>query len=128
MPSRMIPALEHFSCRCSAGLLHLWAFSSMKTPLHAPHGIPSNRKNALDIRRRVMGLALIACTWLLFIPYIQSQQFPVRFYANETGLANLAVTAVTQDKKGYLWVGTENGVYRFDGSHFQRFGTEGGLR
>jgi len=76
----------------------------------------------------MMGLALIACTWLLFIPSIQAQQFPVRFYANETGLANLAVTAVTQDKKGYLWVGTENGVYRFDGSHFQRFGTEDGLR
>jgi hypothetical protein len=27
--------------------VHLWAFSSMKTPLHAPPGILSNRKNAL---------------------------------------------------------------------------------
>jgi hypothetical protein len=39
--------LEHFSCRCSAGLEHLWAFSAMKTPLHGSPGLPSNRRNAL---------------------------------------------------------------------------------
>ncbi|MGO4517780.1 hypothetical protein AB4Y89_18445 [Terriglobus sp. 2YAB30_2] len=40
--------LEHFPCRCSPGHPHLWAFSAMKTPLHAPFGIPSNRENALE--------------------------------------------------------------------------------
>ncbi|MGO4211257.1 redoxin domain-containing protein [Terriglobus sp. YAF25] len=33
-----------FPCRYRVGLPHLWAFSAMKTPLHAPSGIPSNRK------------------------------------------------------------------------------------
>jgi hypothetical protein len=44
-----LSSVEHFSCRCSAGLVHLWAFSAMETPLHAPLGIPSNRRNALTL-------------------------------------------------------------------------------
>src|ERR1700738_5009849 len=40
-------ALEHFPCGCNAGTRLRWAFSPMKTPLHATPGIPSNRENAL---------------------------------------------------------------------------------
>src|SRR2546427_9253 len=39
--------IEHFPRRSRVGLPHLWAFSAMKTPLHAPSGIPSNGENAL---------------------------------------------------------------------------------
>src|SRR6202022_4506549 len=41
-------ALEHFPCGCNAGTRLRWAFSPMKTPLHAAPGIPSNRENALE--------------------------------------------------------------------------------
>ncbi|QEE28213.1 hypothetical protein FTW19_09515 [Terriglobus albidus] len=40
------PGWSHFPCRCSPEHSHLWAFSVMKTPLHAPSGIPRNRENA----------------------------------------------------------------------------------
>jgi len=39
--------MEHILCRYRVGLRHLWAFSAMKTPLHALSGIPSNREDAL---------------------------------------------------------------------------------
>lgn len=44
-----------------------------------------------------------------------------------TGLDNLDVDCVAQDSRGYLWIGTENGLYQFDGSHFTRIGPARGL-
>jgi signal transduction histidine kinase/CheY-like chemotaxis protein/streptogramin lyase len=48
-------------------------------------------------------------------------------YGVEQGLGNLVVTALRQDRQGYLWVGTENGLYRFDGHRFRRYSTADGL-
>ncbi|WP_439385210.1 diguanylate cyclase [Ideonella sp. YS5] len=41
-------------------------------------------------------------------------------YGQADGLDNLAVTSVVQDNDGYLWAGTLNGLYRFDGQRFHR--------
>lgn len=38
------------------------------------------------------------------------------------GLSSNAVYCTYQDKKGYIWVGTANGLQRFDGSKFVSFG------
>ena len=43
------------------------------------------------------------------------------------GLTDLNVQALQQDRQGFLWVGTDNGLFRFDGRRFQRFGREDGL-
>lgn len=43
------------------------------------------------------------------------------------GLGNLNVNCIAQDRTGYLWVGTENGLYRYDGRQFRQFGTADGL-
>lgn len=37
------------------------------------------------------------------------------------GLSNNTVTALTIDNKGYLWVGTMNGLNRYDGTRFKVF-------
>jgi ligand-binding sensor domain-containing protein len=39
----------------------------------------------------------------------------------EQGLPQNKVTAVVQTRDGYLWVGTYNGLARFDGVHFTVF-------
>ncbi len=39
----------------------------------------------------------------------------------EQGLPDKAVTAILQDQSGYLWIGTTNGLARFDGIHFTTF-------
>ena len=44
------------------------------------------------------------------------------------GLGNLNVNCMAQDSDGYLWVGTENGLYRYDGREFKQFGAADGLR
>ncbi len=40
-----------------------------------------------------------------------------------TGLASNIVNSLHQDKKGFIWVGTANGLQRFDGSKFVSFTT-----
>jgi diguanylate cyclase (GGDEF)-like protein len=55
------------------------------------------------------------------------QEYVFRSYRQADGLGNLSVTALTQDAAGYLWIGTENGLYRFDGASFRRFGQYEGL-
>src|ERR1041385_2251863 len=55
------------------------------------------------------------------------QQFSFRQYAQQDGLSNLSVTALMQDRDGFIWVGTENGLFRHDSSDFKRFGNAEGL-
>src|SRR5258708_21638210 len=54
-----------------------------------------------------------------------AQRYSFRAYTE--GLGNLNITTVAQDGTGYLWVGTQNGLYRYDGSHFQRYGASEGI-
>jgi len=58
---------------------------------------------------------------------VQAQQYVFHPYRQAEGLKNLAVNGLARDRDGFLWVGTENGVYRFIGSSFQQFGREQGI-
>ncbi|MCX6621182.1 MAG: hypothetical protein NTY38_08890 [Acidobacteria bacterium] len=40
---------------------------------------------------------------------------------------NLAVKDLYQDRTGFLWISTENGVYRYDGRRFESYGPDQGL-
>jgi signal transduction histidine kinase/ligand-binding sensor domain-containing protein len=48
-------------------------------------------------------------------------------YGAENGLQNLAEQALAVDMVGFLWTGSQDGLYRYNGAHFQRFGREQGL-
>lgn len=54
-----------------------------------------------------------------------AQRYTFRNYAQ--GLGNLNISAIMQDRTGYLWVGTQNGLYRYDGVQFQSFGPAQGV-
>ena len=51
-----------------------------------------------------------------------------RVFNEDHGLGNLTVEALLQDRVGFLWVGTQNGLYRFDGRAFVPFGREAGFK
>ncbi|MGB6136655.1 MAG: two-component regulator propeller domain-containing protein, partial [Shewanella sp.] len=42
-------------------------------------------------------------------------------YGVADGLSQDTVTAIVEDKEGYVWVGTINGLNRFDGNEFKQF-------
>lgn len=77
-------------------------------------------------RQSALGLVLV-CTLLAFSIPAAAQQFPFHGYGQLDGLGNLTVTCLVQDRAGYLWACTENGMYRYDGREFQRFGESDGL-
>ncbi len=56
-----------------------------------------------------------------------AQHYGFKFYGEEEGLQNLGVQVVLQDRAGFLWVGTQNGLYRYDGSRFVGFTKHDGL-
>ena len=56
-----------------------------------------------------------------------AQQYSFRYYGAEDGLTNAAVKVLFQDRTGFVWAGTENGVFRYDGQRFQRYGPVEGL-
>src|SRR5579859_4729437 len=46
--------------------------------------------------------------------------YDVRLWQMEEGLPNNTVQAITQTRDGYLWIGTREGLARFDGMNFQK--------
>ena len=56
--------------------------------------------------------------------------FAQRYSFRDTsdGLGDLNINCIAQDRTGYLWVGTENGLYRYDGSQFRQYGALEGIR
>lgn len=46
-------------------------------------------------------------------------------YSVENGLSGGLISAITQDADGFLWVGTDAGLVRFDGLTFEMWGTHG---
>jgi len=56
-----------------------------------------------------------------------AQHFTFQHYEQEEGLKNHDVFKLIQDKTGLLWSATENGLFRYDGADFHRFGAADGI-
>jgi signal transduction histidine kinase/ActR/RegA family two-component response regulator len=56
-----------------------------------------------------------------------AQQYSFRQYGAAEGLDNLGVLALAQDAAGYIWAGTEGGLYRYDGTRFRLMAAAEGL-
>jgi ligand-binding sensor domain-containing protein/signal transduction histidine kinase/DNA-binding response OmpR family regulator len=55
------------------------------------------------------------------IPALNAQQYYFKHYLVENGLSNNSISCSLQDKNGFLWFGTINGLNRFDGYSFKVF-------
>ena len=55
------------------------------------------------------------------------QDYFFRQYTNEEGLHHSFIYSIDQDSDGFIWVGTAEGLYRFNGFDFEYFTTEEGL-
>src|SRR5215831_19710062 len=77
----------------------------------------------------IVAAAQYLTVWLLLLaaPPARAQQLSVRKYNVSDGLAHSHVTAIHQDRKGYLWFGTWEGLSRFDGYRFTNYGERDGL-
>ena len=72
----------------------------------------------------VCRLALCVALLALSAP---AQRYSFRYYGQDDGLSNLSIECLFQDRAGFLWVGSQNGLFRYDGARFVRFGMAEGL-
>ena len=49
---------------------------------------------------------------------IQKEQLKFEHLGVSDGLMHNSIVTILQDKKGYMWFGTSNGLYRYDGYNF----------
>jgi ligand-binding sensor domain-containing protein len=71
--------------------------------------------------------AAIAVLFVSFAVAGHAQMYSFQYYGVDQGLTDLAVRALYQDARGFLWLSTENGVFRYDGERFQAMGQAEGL-
>jgi hypothetical protein len=67
------------------------------------------------------------CFSLLLHFSSSSQEFNYVHYNTKDGLAGSTVYDMCQDKDGFIWFATENGLSRFDGTYFKTFTVADGL-
>ena len=51
----------------------------------------------------------------------QRYNFALEHFTTDNGLSHESVLSITKDKDGFLWIGTANGLNRFDGISFKVF-------
>lgn len=70
-------------------------------------------------------LFYIVLTFICFIGSALHAQYitkeKVRLYNSRDGLHDAHITCIAQDKRGNLWLGTNNGVSKFDGKKFTAY-------
>ncbi|MEL7117910.1 MAG: two-component regulator propeller domain-containing protein, partial [Bacteroidota bacterium] len=65
---------------------------------------------------------IVPIFYLCFIGVVQAQEKAIfRNLSNKDGLSQSSVFAITQDGEGYIWVGTRDGLNKFDGYHFTTY-------
>ncbi|HUN17848.1 MAG TPA: two-component regulator propeller domain-containing protein [Saprospiraceae bacterium] len=70
-------------------------------------------------------LLFIACLCICFNVYAQQPAY--LNYSVKDGLPSNTVYCSFQDSKGYIWLGTDRGVVRYDGYQFTVYTTTDGL-
>jgi len=110
---------------------HLLTFLSFPRPQRnqplQPVCSPFHITSYLKIKNNVMRMPVLflkSFVLLLFICTIsdgQTQSNNLRFehLTIENGLSHNSVSCMMEDKKGYLWFGTEDGLNRYDGYGFK---------
>lgn len=74
-----------------------------------------NCTSFVDMSLRV--IILLVLFWVsITLPISSFAQYPQQFtYDDENGLPSNEVYSIVQDKKGFIWIGCDVGLYKFDG-------------
>lgn len=70
---------------------------------------------------------LLSLMCLLFAGGLKAQNYILKSYGENEGVAQSYIYTIFQDPRGFLWAGTGEGLSRFDGNKFHNFSTEDGL-
>ena len=75
-----------------------------------------------------MGRLVLFVALIVAYHFIRSApQLSVVNYKDRKGLEASNLYGIAQDSSGYIWIGSNRGLYKFDGNHFENFGKESGI-
>ena len=68
-------------------------------------------------------ILLFAVVFYSTIIIAQSKQLamPFTYYSINDGLSASTIDCIFKDKRGFIWLGTQDGLNRFDGYEFKKF-------
>ncbi|UPG89422.1 ATP-binding protein [Luteibacter aegosomaticola] len=72
--------------------------------------------------------ATLALGLIATLAHASAVQLPLTVYDQGNGLTSLSVVRLQEGHDGFLWVGTEKGLYRFDGLGFEGIGPAKGFQ
>jgi hypothetical protein len=81
----------------------------------------------MTFRERILVLFLLPLCWAGLCLNAQPAQLDFRQYTTDDGLPSSETYIIVEDRSGYIWIGTDNGVARFDGYEFEVFDADDGL-
>lgn len=93
------------------------------TRLHCPVSLPDSPVHAPSASRAVRALALLMLLALLWPAWAlaSTRDFYFERLGSERGLTQGSVSAMVQDRQGFVWVGTQGGLHRYDGERYRIF-------
>ena len=69
----------------------------------------------------IMKFVLLLFFSALISSNLIAQNYVTKVYDERLGLYQKYISEILKDKDGFLWLGTESGLVRFDGSNFNEF-------
>ncbi|MEY8760688.1 sensor histidine kinase [Chryseobacterium tongliaoense] len=77
--------------------------------------------------KKLFGFLSFSIT-LFFSSFFLAQIPGLVNYNEEDGLNSSYTYMLTQDSKGFIWIGSDNGLFRFDGKEFKQYNKKNGLK
>jgi signal transduction histidine kinase/CheY-like chemotaxis protein/ligand-binding sensor domain-containing protein len=75
--------------------------------------LASNNRLRVKISRNLVVAVTVLCNTFTF-----GQNYQMAFYGNDKGLTNEMVKSVALDENGFLWLGTDYGLIKYNGKEF----------
>jgi diguanylate cyclase (GGDEF)-like protein len=73
----------------------------------------------------VLALVITSQAQELSVP--ETPRYVFQRLGEDVGLSTLTVTSLAQDAKGFMWIGTQSGLIRYDGHRARKFSIQDGL-
>ncbi len=78
--------------------------------------------NRLYPGTKIVSVIVLFLNLILILPlFAQNSGYSFEHFTTNEGLSQITVKCLLQDKSGYLWIGTNDGLNRYDGYKFKTF-------